>query len=168
MALDSSNEVSASARLSFSQFLRKGAPNRSSSHEHDSRGPFPQLCSPNQAVPSASFNSGTSSPLVTNQCASRLSYLGGDPTQRIQLSPLQTVQSKRRSRTLPRAISVSATLAAEPESVHKATRQLCGADEHPLTLSQLACELDFAVAIPGGKDTTPSQLLPLIKSKTAD
>lgn len=120
-AEDLSNEFSASARLSFSQFLRKGAPNRSSSHEHDSRN---QFCSANAAI--LAFSSGKSSPLACNdnnsssQQASRLLNLGGS---RVQLSPLQSAGHRRRARTLPRDISAGVMEAVEL----KATQAKLGA-----------------------------------------
>lgn len=136
---DSSNEISASARLSFSQFLRKGNPNRSSSHELDSRGPATQLCLPNVAL--AAFSSGNSSPLVISQEASRLSNLGGEnQNTRYILSPLQTLTpSKKRAKTFPRDFSASVRDVVELKT--SLVKLGANHDMHPLTLSQLANEL---------------------------
>ena len=167
---DSSNEISASARLSFSQFLRKGNPNRSSSHEHDSRGPATQLCLPNVAL--AAFSSGNSSPMVvTSHEASRLSNLGGEhQNTRLILSPLQTLtSSKRRARTYPRDFSASVR-----DVVELRTSQVkLGAnhDMHPLTLSQLACELgdsNAQICCNVQPDLPTNSHPSLQKSKTAD
>ena len=123
------NDFSASARLSFTQFLRKGAPNRSSSHEHDSRN---QLSSVNAAALLA-FSSGKSSPLAndsSSQPASRLFNLGGS---RVQLSPLQSAVvssgTRRRARTLPRDFQAGVKEAVE----RGAPQAKLGAFQHQVT-----------------------------------
>ena len=74
-----------------------------------------------------------------SQHASRLS--GGEPTYtRIQLSPLQTAASRRRARTFPRDISAGIDNVVEPRT---STVKLGDVHDHPLTLSQLANELEL-------------------------
>lgn len=162
-AVDSSNEVSVSARLSFSQFLRKDA-NRSSSHEHDLRGSTAHHCLENAAH--LAFGSGNQSPLACNSQSQRASRLsGGEPSHtRIQLSPLQTVASRRRARTFPRDISAGVDGVVEPRT---STVKLGDVLNYPLTLSQLANELELHPS--NGQVVDLANCLPsLLKSRTAD
>ena len=96
-AYSCTQEFSASARLSFSQFLRRGSLFRSNSvHDHDSHSPSLAMV----------FSSGTSSPMTHQSLASKLSNSGRDPS-RVHLSPLQAATTRRRARTQPREISAA-------------------------------------------------------------
>ena len=157
MAGDSSgNDVSGSARMSFTQFLRKGAPNRSSSHEHDSRGTANLLCSPNAAA-HAAFSSGNSSLLVAHnsQEESRLSNSGGEP--RVSHSPLQTQPTgKRRAKTFPRDLkaSVSRDGAVEPRTIQVKLGGAAPQENFTHSPSHLVNELEGGPKVAGDLTTS--------------
>ena len=145
-AVVDSLEIAACARLSFSQYLRKGNPTRSFSHGHDLRGLAKLSCLPEAgAVFAPAFNSGNSSLLA--DCgrleASRLSNLGEQT--RVGTSPLQMlIGSKRRARTFSRDLQ----LASSRDAVETRTVQVkLGANHvasHPQSI--LVCRHGSATA----------------------
>ena len=165
VAYDSSPEVSASARLSFTQFLRKGPPHRSSSHEQDSRGNARLSNSLN--APYQAFNSGTPSQMACDSGshpASKLSQMGGETPSRIQLSPLLAASSKRRARTYPRELSAVIRDSDGPSHISPAPRERV---REPLTQTKFVGSSEFANI--NGLNLPPTNSIPcLLKSKTAD
>ncbi len=70
---ESNCEFSASARLSFTQFLRKDNHNRSSSEEQNANGPQVKVSALMPAAPFLALNSGKSSPIAFVSSESKIS-----------------------------------------------------------------------------------------------